>query len=423
MEDDTIMSNIRKFIDNLHMIDCHEHLQPANLRKEAKSGLFDILHYLESDLVTAGMPRNALQTSTDVEEKAQIFSTYFERAKNTAYAKAFTIAMNDLYQMNDWSAKGILELNEKIKRSSDDPSWYDTVLREKSGIDVLINLVQQTTFDDPLYRSVMFLDYYIELYSKENINQVENLLNRNISKLTHYLDCLQEIMDQYVEEGVIATKLGFAYRRSLSIEKPTFHEAEQVFNRLLRLRPHESLSLVETKPLQDYLVHEVIQASMDRNLPIQIHTGHHEPSVTHDGNVITNSKVADLIPLLLEYPNAQFILLHAGLPYVDEYLTIIKNFPNVYADMTWVYIISPTIASKMLHQLIEMVPWTKIQGFGGDYNNVESIYAHAKMARNILSNVLEEKISEGYLTENEAQVFAKKILYDNPIEIYNLKFS
>src|SRR5690625_2924260 len=127
MEDDTIMSNIRKFIDNLHMIDCHEHLQPANLRKEAKSGLFDILHYLESDLVTAGMPRNALQTSTDVEEKAQIFSTYFERAKNTAYAKAFTIAMNDLYQMNDWSAKGILELNEKIKRSSDDPSWYDTV--------------------------------------------------------------------------------------------------------------------------------------------------------------------------------------------------------------------------------------------------------------------------------------------------------
>lgn len=114
------------------------------------------------------------------------------------------------------------------------------------------------------------------------------------------------------------------------------------------------------------------------------------------------------------------MLLHAGLPYIHEYVAIAKNFPNVYADLTWVYIISPRIAYDVLHQLIEMVPWTKIQGFGGDYNYVEGIYAHSKMARQTLGAVLEEKINTGYMTVEEAQQFAQGVFRDNILEIYNL---
>ncbi len=52
---------------------------------------------------------------------------------------------------------------------------------------------------------------------------------------------------------------------------------------------------------------------------------------------------------------------------------------------------------------------------------VECIYAHTKTMRKILTKILDEKIRDDYFTEKEAQMFAKKILYDNPIEIYQLK--
>lgn len=415
------MSSIHEYIQSIRIIDGHEHVNTASARRAQQTDLFGLLHYFDSDLVTAGMPRDALHNpKTSVEEKARIFLTYFRRANNTAYAKAFRTAMADLYQMEEWSESSIVELNERVLRATNDPSWYDTVLHQKAGIDKIITLVDQTQFDDPAFRSIMFLDDAFAVKSLNAVSLMEQNTKRSISTLAQYVDALHVLMDGYVADGMVGTKLGYAYQRTLAVDKPTFHEAEVVFNRIQRLQYNESLSLAETKPLQDFLIHEVIRASIDRKLPIQIHTGHHETSVSRNGNILTNSNVTQLIPLLLEYTEAKFVLLHASLPYVDEYASIVKNFPNAYADMTWVYIISPTVATRVLHQLIEMVPWTKIQGFGGDYSYVEGIYAHAKMARQILGNVLEQKIVSGYFTEEEARQFARGVLRENLLDIYSL---
>ncbi|MGO4273218.1 hypothetical protein AB4Z22_25820, partial [Paenibacillus sp. TAF58] len=110
-----------------------------------------------------------------------------------------------------------------------------------------------------------------------------------------------------------------------------------------------------------------------------------------------------------------------GYPYYLPYLSLVKNFPNVYADFTWVYIISPTAAKQIMHQVIEMVPMTKIQGFGGDYNFIEGTYAHQKLARKVVADVLTEKVADGALDESEAMTFADRIFRTNLIELYKLK--
>nr|WP_255654887.1 amidohydrolase family protein [Cohnella sp. REN36] len=220
---------------------------------------------------------------------------------------------------------------------------------------------------------------------------------------------------------MVATKLGHAYWRTLASGKPTFDEAERVFNRLLASRLEEGLSQAETVPLQDYLIHHIIRRSVVYDLPIQIHTGHHETSVSGNGNVITHSNVEGLIPLFHAYPEAKFVLLHGGFPYHQAYLSIAKNFPNVYADFTWLYIISPTAAKTILHQSIEMVPANKIQGFGGDYNHIEGTYAHLQLARRIVGETLSEKVEQGALREEEAIAFAERIFRGNLIEIYRLE--
>jgi predicted TIM-barrel fold metal-dependent hydrolase len=266
----------------------------------------------------------------------------------------------------------------------------------------------------------MFMDHTFKLRSLQDILTVEKEYGFSIYEFEDYLQAVDALVKRYAHEGMVATKLGMAYWRTLEVEKPTFQEAAHAFNKIKTYHLSEGLSQEGAKPLQDYIIHRVIQRSIDLDVPIQIHTGHQEPSVSRDGNNVTNSRVSHLIPLLLEYKNAKFVLLHGGYPYYEEFLSIAKNFTNVYADMAWSYILSPTATKQILTQMIEMVPRSKIIGFGGDYNQVEGTYAHAKLARRTLTEVLTEKASAGDMTEQEACEFADYVLRDNLIDLYKL---
>ncbi|GIQ65840.1 hypothetical protein PACILC2_44080 [Paenibacillus cisolokensis] len=417
------MSSLHDYIASIRIIDGHEHLATPKLRRQDKTGLFGLLHYLESDLIAAGMERNALKRpGIGEEEKAAVFLKYWERTKNTTYARMFRTAMEDLYGMKDWSVNGLLELHGKVLEASADPEkLYRRVLVEKSGIDVAFTLIYTTDMGTPLLRPVMFMDFTYHLRKRNDIAAVEREAGIAVHTLRRYVDAVDAVFDRYVREGMVATKLGHAYWRTLACGKPDEAEAERVFNRLMRDSLNEGVSQPEAQPLQDYLIHHVIRRSVEAGMPIQIHTGHHETSVSGNGNTITNSRVTDLLPLLHEYAEAKFVLLHAGYPYMDEYMSVAKNFPNVYADMTWLYIISPTVAKRALHQLFEMVPQTKLQAFGGDYNYVEGTYAHQKLARKLVGEVLAEKVADGALDEAEAAELAERIFRRNLIELYGLR--
>jgi len=105
---------------------------------------------------------------------------------------------------------------------------------------------------------------------------------------------------------------------------------------------------------------------------------------------------------------------------VHEWAALAKTFPNVYADLCWVYIISPEIGRRLLHELIETVPGNKIMAFGGDEQTVEMAYAHSRMARQVVARVLSEKVAEGYFKEDEAIVLARRMLRDNPAGLFSL---
>ena len=113
--------------------------------------------------------------------------------------------------------------------------------------------------------------------------------------------------------------------------------------------------------------HAVIRAAVDLNLPIQIHTG----MQTGSGNVIANSRPSLLTNLFMRYQKARFDIFHAGYPYHSELAVLTKNFPNVYANLCWLPIISPWMAERVLSEWLEVIPISKIFAFGGDYTIVE----------------------------------------------------
>ncbi|WP_077623214.1 amidohydrolase family protein [Sediminibacillus massiliensis] len=417
------MNAISEHIQNLRIIDGHEHLIPQKDRKAMDAGFFDLLHYVSSDLITAGMDPaffNKNNNHISVEEKAKIFLHYWKETKNTTYAQMLRWAVEDLYGMEDWSVEGICALNERIKEASSDPNLYQKVLKERSGIDLAFTLIFTTKVDFQFFRPVMWMDHTYKLRSLKDIESLEKESGRNIYEFDDLLQTVDLIIEKYVAEGMVATKIGAAYWRTLHVEKPTKEDAAKAFNKMKTYYLGESLSQHEAKPLQDFIIHRVIRRSAECDIPIQIHTGHQEPSVSSNGNLVTNSKVTDLIPLLLEYKSAKFVLLHGGYPYSNEFMSVVKNFPNTFADLTWCYILTPTATKQMIAQMIEMIPQSKIIGFGGDYSQVEGTYAHAKLARKVLSEVLAEKVACGDMGESDAIDFASKVLRNNLIDLYKL---
>jgi predicted TIM-barrel fold metal-dependent hydrolase len=183
------------------------------------------------------------------------------------------------------------------------------------------------------------------------------------------------------------------------------------------MKSHITYEFDEVKPLQDYMMHCIIQLARKHHIPMQIHTG----LQAGDGNHIANANPAMLTNLFLEYRDVNFILMHGAYPYGGELSALAKGFRNVFIEMSWVYIISPSYAARYLHEWLETVPANKILAFGGDYHNVENTYAHSMMAREIVSRVLTEKVSSGYLSETEALEIATMILHDNAIAVFKLE--
>jgi predicted TIM-barrel fold metal-dependent hydrolase len=256
---------------------------------------------------------------------------------------------------------------------------------------------------------------YLGIDSKAEIEKIAKRQNIPITSLIDLEKSLESEFQKALEDGFVTVKVGIAYSRILYFEDVEKSKAEKVFNTIYS-NQNKEFSFDEVKPLSDYMMHSIIKLAKKYNKPIQIHTG----LQAGDGNFIENSNPTHLANLFLEYRDVNFILFHGAYPFGGELASLAKNFRNVYIDMCWLYIISPSYSERYLHEWLETVPANKIMGFGGDYHNVENVYGHLLFAKEIIGNVLVEKVKNRYLAEDEALKIASMLLHDNALHFFQL---
>lgn len=416
----SLYESLKEEIYKIPIVDTHEHLMSEEQRNSQPIDVFYFFaHYASSDLVSAGMSPQTLEkirnTSIPLEERWRDFSPYWARIQNTAYAKTLQIAVRDLFGIDGINERTYIQITEKL-RDSQKKGWYRYVLREKGNIVLSLQYVGTMDVDKELFLPVAYYDHFITARSKWDINSLERSYGVSIHSLDDFLKALDIAFERDVKAGAVGIKSGLAYSRILRYDKVSKVEAERLFNRIFS-HLGEGLSWEEAKPLQDFIMHEVIRRAISYNLPITIHTGLQEGNA----NIISNANPVHLVNLFLEYKEAKFDIFHGGYPYTSELATLAKNFQNVYIDMCWLHIISPYVSRRALHEWLETVPQNKIMGFGGDYIFVEGAYAHSRIARDDIAKVLSEKVEEGYFSEEEALNIAYRLLRDNPKELFNLK--
>ena len=420
-----LVTELMQFMDTFPVVDAHEHLpaEESRLKQDVDfSTLFS--HYCIGDLISAGISaehqNRFYSPKTDPAEKWQIFQPYYDRIHDGSYARSARIAMKKFYGFDDLRSEAdALAVTERV-REANAAGLYQRVLKDACNLRVSL-VFGGHEVDERHFRAVEYLSGPCDVRTMNDVESMAQFMGYDgiPPTLDRYVDILGEFLATRKEDGLAGVKFAYAYQRDLEFPGVTTHDAERVYDRIFE----ESqgwrdvvLGFGEARPLQNYLVHRVVEFCGELDLPVVFHTG----IQAGNENRPDNCRPERLWSLINRYRGTTFVLLHGGIPWVNEAALLSKYFANVYLDMTWMHIISPEISRRALSAWVDLLPKNKINGFGGDYSVVEKVYGHLVMAKENIAHTLASFVENGAMTTDEAMQWAKAILHDNPARIYHL---
>ena len=166
-----LLERIHSAINNIPVIDSHEHLGPDPDGSWPQFDLCDLIfHILNADLNSAGMPGigTHAQTpwplnTTDVSIKWKTISPYMKNITNMASYKGFLLGLKELHNFpyNTIDDSKWAMLNEQVTAAYKQDNWVDFVLKEKCNIKAAIVDMDTIELDrDYLFPSIK-LDYFM----------------------------------------------------------------------------------------------------------------------------------------------------------------------------------------------------------------------------------------------------------------------
>lgn len=417
-------NEILEYVMSLKIIDTHEHLPGSEEKRNLDTDVLKeyLTHYFCRDLISSGLDPEKLKMATDTSipilKRWNMLEEYWEYSQLTGYGRALDITVRDLYGIDGFKRETIEAINEAFLTSLR-PGWYEYVLKERSNIEISI-LDSDLDCDQRYFRSVWRMDNFIYPTKGTQIDEIENMTGIRVTGLDDWMEACEAAMDIAIERGAIALKSGLAYTRSLFYEKTTKADAEVEFNKIFNTNHYIDRGdhvFTLNKKFQDFMMHFILWLANDRNMTFQIHTGIQEGN----GNKLSNSDPSLLNNLFMAYPEVDFDIFHMGYPYEHKLSALAKMFPNVFIDMCWAHIISPTASINALVEWLDAMPYNKISAFGGDYCFIDGVYGHQLMARQNVSRALSIKVDAGDIDVNKAKQIAKALFWDNPMRIFKLQ--
>lgn len=380
------------YVKEIKVFDCHEHLNYPLDRFEKKSGLLDMVHYIESDLRVSG-----LVGELTVEKIAKFYKNIF----NTGYGKMLSIFAKDLYGIELFDVDSFYLLDQKIKSKSETlestENWYNEILG-KNNIEYVLTVENGRYHKHKVLHSIMYLDFLM---------QADIIKAETLDEHICYID---SFFEKCKNEKMFVGKFGIPYWHSLDMCECSIDEARNDF-----------LVNKSSEKVIGYIFHYILAYFEKNNMAVQFHTGHIEPSAADLNKYQLDwSNPKPFNKYAMKYPELKFVLLHTSFPYQNEMLTLAKNYKNIYIDFSWIYIISPTKAKDIMKVALEMVPNNKIIAFGGDCEHIECVYAHIVIAKRIVNEVLNELVNSTWISSESASVIAEKIFFENPKSIYGI---
>ncbi len=408
------------FIDtHEHLIEERERLAVSNPRVQADDWSHLLSHYLNSDLLVAGMPKEAydkfFSKGTDPADKWRYLEPYWPAVKNTGYGQVVRIAMQQLYGVDELSAATVKKVQAEYEKTRQ-PGFYKRILCELAKIESCqVNYLGQPFGESDMPTLLMQDISIVGMFAGPDFKGFGKPTGIEVSSLDDWHRVIDWWFDKYAKYAV-AAKSQNAYNRDIDYEQVPAEKVEAIFKKRLA---NESLTAQERKDLEDHLFWYAVKKATDYKLPVKLHTGYYagQNGMPLDRLLHNAGSATDLCR---KAPETRFVFMHICYPYYEELLAVAKHYTNAYVDMCWSWIMNPVAAQDFLKKFLVTAPANKLLTFGGDYIPVEPVLGHAVIARRGIALALSELVEEGWLTLADAMDLIDPIMHNNARRIFNL---
>jgi len=418
---------IRELVLETRFQDTHEHLPTERSRIIHKeNGLLDFsylfTHYIDSDLISAGLSEEMFQkfTTNELEhqEKWQIVEPQLNSIKHTGYGRCLRQSISTLFDIHELTSGSMKELTSQLNNHVQH-GFYERILRGVGRIDhVQVNCLEsQVIRIEDEDKSLISQDLNtLRIASQWDLRVIEEQSGNVVSSIYSIQDAISKLFEKHGSQA-IAVKDPCAYWRSLRFEDVSDDEADSIVKRFLV--DEKSISKQEYEAVGSNLFRHAVREATKRQIPIKIHTGY-LAGANHMNFSNVRENITDLQLLIKDFPDARFVLMHITYPFQNELLALAKHYSNVYVDMCWSWIIDPLAASHFLSQFLVTVPSNKIFTFGGDFIPVELVIGHAEIARHGIVRSLSALCDEGLLNRDEAIALVPQLMNGNAKDIFKI---
>jgi hypothetical protein len=412
-------------IGAIPIVDTHEHLEEeGNTSRLERAGWTLLLHYVQCDLVAAGVDGLALQRATAPgtapEERWDALAPWWPAVSQGAYMRVLNRGLAALHGVPSLSRGNVAEVEARMRRTYATGA-YRKALKDLANIEVsLVDPLEPDPRDqgplahrglacDPTY----FLCDYHERVTEDLANSHQRLarrLGREVRDLAAWKGALADDLAR-VAAWAPAIKCTLGYSRALDFEPVTEADAARLAARTIAGQP---LAEAERKALQDHFVDYLADLGAEHGLPLMFHTGLHAGG----GNFLERTRLEPFTGLVRRHPRTRFDLFHIAYPNDRDAIVLAKYYGNVSLDFCWAWAFAPRDAEATLHACLDLLPVDKVCAFGGDYFHLEGALGHSLVAREGIARVLAERVERGWLTEEGALAVALTILHDGPARLF-----
>jgi len=225
-----------------------------------------------------------------------------------------------------------------------------------------------------------------------------------------YLRYMDNIFEFFASRGARNLKSACCYKRSMAFHERSEADARRAFGRLVDRvieagEPAEDHA-EDLAAFEDFAFFRAVQLARQRGWTfVQIHTGH------------TWRNEQEARPILLDelighFPDVTFAPLHGGKRFYEDVVELANRHENVVLDFTWLPIVAPELGAAAVRRFLETHPYRTAAGL--DMANVEGSAGMSDRLRDLLADLLGERVAAGEMDADTAVGIARSVLHDVP---------
>lgn len=415
---------MKNFIDELPILDVHEHHMPETfLNRDV--GLLDLLQQSYAGwtqerpypLPSENREEDPMLTvsSETTWEKLQPF---LEHSGSSHFVRNLVHGLDELYELNgegvtadNWRA-----LDREIRKRHTDPNWPHEIM-QRAGVQRIITdsyadpLLNARTELGPHYQAVFRINALAMSWHPDRRDHngnstfaIAEKLGRPCETFEDYCRLLEHIVDTLKDRHQVALKNAIAYDRDIRFDEPDEKLAREAWG-------DPNPPPAAQKAFGDFAVDRLCQLAGERDIPVQMHLG---------TALIRSSHPLNVAGLIERHPKTRFLLMHLAYPWSTDLLGMAFVYRNIWLDLTWSFLLSPSHFQRAFHEAIEVLPDESRLMLGGDNWHAEESYATFRTARRLIAEVLQEKLDAGYFHRADAERLARKIFSENARAFFEL---